>query len=110
MSTSISAQPQNPSQQNPAESVSQSQSNKQQTERSNHTQIKRKNSKQLKLNERWLKIPVDYNSQSLTDFKGLISKQRSLLSESPNVTLNDNTFFSKFKSLMGSNKQQYKNT
>ena len=35
-------------------------------------------------NEKWLKIPVDYASASLTDFRGLMAKQRSLLSDGKN--------------------------
>ena len=47
--------------------------------------------------EKWLKIPVDIDASSLSDFRGLMAKQRSLLSDNPNDinTLNDNTFFSR---------------
>eukprot|EP01084_Bolivina_argentea_P283579 485721_1 len=83
--------------------------NKPQHTQNNNQKSNEKNT--LRMKEKYLKIPVDYNSSSLTDFRGLMAKQRSLLSDDSNDTntINDNTLFSRFKQLIGPKQQQYYN-
>ena len=51
----------------------------------------------IRNNEKWLQIPVDYGSSTLTDFRGLMQKQRSLLTDhTTEVNADDDNLFSRF--------------
>ena len=61
------------------------------------------------VDQEWLKIPVDYDSKGLTDFKGLIAKRQSILSSNTNTTSSNESLLSSFWNNLGSKKSPTQN-